>query len=366
MGAKVVHVLYSGLTGLGRVVFQLLESAELVGYPQTVLFWGEVEPVDSYRHELERLNVEYAWVQKRAGFRLGDQINFLQALRALRPDVLMLHIGLTTLPVLTLPRTFRLLVVEHGTHVMGGWRKKADLALSQLVADRIVKVYPGQERQLRKSFPIFAPLKFREAFNGVDLRRFSRKKPRQGPWSTLRVGMHARFERAKDHHHLLHAWRAFRQFAPGLEAKLLLAGEGALKESVELEARGLGLEDTVEFVGALSLSQVPEFLHSLDLYVFFTWGETLSMALLEAQACGLPTIATRAEGVSEHLAGEAEGLLVERKDSEGFCASMERFLKDEVLREQMSHRARNFVETQFSAENAAFQYRQLLQEFSPC
>ena len=71
---------------------------------------------------------------------------------------------------------------------------------------------------------------------------------------------------------------------------LLLIGEGELKERMEQKAKALDLCDCIHFLG--SRNDVPELLKAMDIFMFPSFGEGFSMAMLEAQCSGLPIIAS--------------------------------------------------------------------------
>ena len=73
---------------------------------------------------------------------------------------------------------------------------------------------------------------------------------------------------------------------------LLLVGEGEMRKKVEMKVHSLGLDDCVHFLG--SRDDVPDLLKAFDIYVFPSFGEGFSMAMLEAQCAGLPIIASDA------------------------------------------------------------------------
>jgi glycosyltransferase involved in cell wall biosynthesis len=82
----------------------------------------------------------------------------------------------------------------------------------------------------------------------------------------------------------------------GQEIELLIAGEGPEDASLRNRASGL----PVRFVGSLATpADVARFLHNLDLFVLPSRFEGRPNALLEARACGLPTVASDGPGIRE-------------------------------------------------------------------
>ncbi len=104
------------------------------------------------------------------------------------------------------------------------------------------------------------------------------------------VGHVGRFSAVKNHEFLVRAFRAL--VDRGCDAHLLLVGGGELEEAVRRQVADLGLGDRVTLAGVQS--DVPLFLRSMDLMLFPSHYEGLGIVLLEAQAAGIPTLASAA------------------------------------------------------------------------
>jgi glycosyltransferase involved in cell wall biosynthesis len=72
------------------------------------------------------------------------------------------------------------------------------------------------------------------------------------------------------------------------QSKLILVGEGELKNDMIQKVQSLHLENAISFLG--SRSDVPDLLKAFDVFVFPSLGEGLSVAMLEAQCAGLPCV----------------------------------------------------------------------------
>ncbi|MFC7474210.1 glycosyltransferase [Dankookia sp. GCM10030260] len=103
---------------------------------------------------------------------------------------------------------------------------------------------------------------------------------------------------------------------PG-DAILAIAGAGG--EAAALRAQAAGLGDRVRFLGLLG--DMPGFYAALDLYCLPSRNEGLPLALLEAQACGLPVVATAVGGVPAAV-DPASGTLVPAEDPAALAAAL--------------------------------------------
>jgi glycosyltransferase involved in cell wall biosynthesis len=150
-------------------------------------------------------------------------------------------------------------------------------------------------------------------------------RPRQPPPSgPARVLCVASLQEKKGHAVLLRALAK-----PGLERLSLdLVGGGELRESLEALAAELGLGERVSFHGACTESEVQAMLGATDIFVLPSivaadgQMEGVPVALMEALACGIPTIATRMSGVPELIDDGRTGTLVEPGDVEGLAAAL--------------------------------------------
>ena len=104
----------------------------------------------------------------------------------------------------------------------------------------------------------------------------------------------------------------------------------------------------MEFAG--QVSDMPEFLNGLDLFVLPSYREGLSRSLIEAGACGLPAATTNVPGCRDVVRDGDNGLLVPARDADALATAIERLVQDAALRERMGARAREVVVEEFSNE----------------
>lgn len=100
------------------------------------------------------------------------------------------------------------------------------------------------------------------------------------------VGHVGRFDAVKNHTFLLDVFAALRERRP--DAVLLLAGDGPLRAEMEKKAAGLGIDSSVMFLGVRP--DVARLMQAMDCFVMPSLYEGLPMALVEAQAAGLPCL----------------------------------------------------------------------------
>ncbi|MGA8762927.1 MAG: glycosyltransferase [Candidatus Sulfotelmatobacter sp.] len=178
----------------------------------------------------------------------------------------------------------------------------------------------------------------------------------------LRVGMIARMNtRAKNHSILLRVAARLQSEFP--QTEFVIAGDGPLRRDLEAEAAHLGLGDRVRFLG--DRRDISAILRSLDLSVLPSASESLSNAILESMAAGVPVVASDVGGNVE-LVSEERGILFPMGDELGLSASLARLLRDGDLRRQMGRICRQFTRENFTLERMRKGHEELYARLLAC
>jgi glycosyltransferase involved in cell wall biosynthesis len=134
--------------------------------------------------------------------------------------------------------------------------------------------------------------------------------------------------------------------------QLLVVGDGPARGEIEADLRRLGPE-RVRFAGTLAEADLSACYAGADLFVWPAIREAYGLAMLEAQAAGLPVVAGRAAGVVEVVQDGVSGLLAPAQDPEALAAATARLLDDPEGRRALGDRAARFVATERSLARAA-------------
>lgn len=130
-----------------------------------------------------------------------------------------------------------------------------------------------------------------------------------------------------------------------------VVGDGPARPKVVAALAGLG--ERVRYLGELDDSAVAVALAAADLFVWPAINEAFGMALLEAQASGLPVIAGASGGVDAVVADDTTGLLVAPSDADAFAAATRRLILDGAAREAMGAAAREKIRREHDLPQAA-------------
>lgn len=209
--------------------------------------------------------------------------------------------------------------------------------------------------------------------NGVDCERFvpwsgtqrmASRRVRALPSDHFLFGCVARMVPVKRHQDLIDGFARVAGIHP--QASLVLIGRGPLETDLREQVARRGLTDQVIFHG--EERDMASLLPLLDTLVLTSSTEGLSNAILEAMACGLPTIATAVGGNTELVEPGQTGFLVPPRAPDQIALAMEELLTRPELAQAMGRNARSRALAHFSlpgmlANFSAF-YRACLPEIA--
>ena len=134
--------------------------------------------------------------------------------------------------------------------------------------------------------------------------------------------------------------------------QLLAVGDGEVRALVEEALAPIG-PGRVVLAGAVEEEGLPSVYAACDLYVWPAYREALSMAVLEAQAAGLPVVAQDWPGAAAVVAGRETGLLTPRNDDVAFAGAVVELSTDPEKRRAMGVAAATHVSDRHGLQTAA-------------
>lgn len=234
-------------------------------------------------------------------------------------------------------------------------------------ADMYLSVSPGlSDAYVAARLP---SAKLRQVANGVDLTRFSPVSGEQRHAIRRRLGLPLDqplilfvgiLSRDKQPHVLFEAWASLLRDRPrpgvlvfvGPTSSRQFEADANLAEGIRADAQRSGIGDRVRFVPPTH--NIHEYFQAADIYVLPSAREGLPIALIEAMACGLPSIASRLPGSTDDvITDRMDGLLVAPGDPSAFASALERLLGDADFGSRIGAAARRTVEERFSMERVA-------------
>jgi len=271
------------------------------------------------------------------------------------------------LTALGMRRRFQLIVVWH-------------MDLLKLVpffrqrAARLVLILQGIEAWRRRPWPERALLKNVDLFLSISdytWRRFLSVNPEyayaphrtvllgigtafQGPTPepagtpvALMLSRLARGEDYKGHREMLDAWPLVAKRVPG--AELWIAGDGDLRPELERLTAERGLTQSVRFLGFISEQQKLELVRQCRTMAVPSRGEGFGLVYLEAMRMGRPCLVSTLDAGQEVVGPPLHSLAVDPAQRDDLVDALCRLLADSPEWRQLSGRARERYEREFSA-----------------
>ena len=135
------------------------------------------------------------------------------------------------------------------------------------------------------------------------------------------------------------------------DLKLLITGDGSLREQVMNEFHTRGLSDMIEYKGVVPAERVIDLIRSSRTILYPSREEPFGLSIIEAMACGVPVISTNVFGPREIITHLEDGYLISSIDAYHLAEAVHDLLKDRALQARISVSARDTVEKRFNLTN---------------
>lgn len=154
--------------------------------------------------------------------------------------------------------------------------------------------------------------------------------------------------------------KSFHQVLQKTKAKLLLVGEGPEMENIQQMVAEMNLEEAVIFTG--KRNDAAKLLAISDVMIHLSEKEAFGLVLLEAMACGVPSVASDRGGIPEVVMDGENGFLVPYGDVEKATEKVLELLNDEALRHTFIENGLMTAREVFHSKNIVEQYERLYYE----
>jgi glycosyltransferase involved in cell wall biosynthesis len=266
---------------------------------------------------------------------LRDTVRLARLLRRLRPRVVhVIDVWPAAQVAARLARVPRVLVTHHTPELPRRDNVAGRIAFAAGWAARPEVIYTsGSDRNADGRTPSHVvPL-------GIDVDRFA-IEPRAH--DGVVVGNVARLAEQKGQRTLIESAPLVLERHP--DARFVLVGDGELRHELEELARGLPFE----FRGLRE--DIPAELATMDVFAFPSLFEGLCLAVIEAQAAGVPVVATPVGGIPENVAHGETGLIVPPKNAGALAEAINALLDDPEQARRFAERARAQVSERYTRE----------------
>jgi len=192
--------------------------------------------------------------------------------------------------------------------------------------------------------------------NGVDAEQFNPGEPipDKGPLKLLCV---ARLIKRKGQHHLIEAVKRITD--QGIELTLDLVGSGDAEGEYRALVKFLQLEDRINFHGYIPREKMPDIYAQAHIFVLPSYNEGMSVATLEAMACGLPVIVSRTPGTEDLVKEGENGFTFAWGDIKTLTNHLLELESDRAYARRMGQESRKLA-YRFSWESSSNKFNQIL------
>lgn len=366
---RILHVVESlDRGGLERVVCDLVVEQVRRGHVAEVLC---LFTPGAFASELTDRGIRVMAAAKTKGVDLSTLRALRAASRGGRHQIVHTHNPVANYYTCAAELTsWRRLPIVNTRHNMGASnpndRREKLFRLSVARTARVAMVSPQVSRRFITN-GVVPERKAAVVMNGIPLDRYPLAGPATRADARARLGIDAnaivvgtvgRQVAVKNHALLLAAAAPLCRVDPRL--RLVLLGQGELRESLLQQAEALGIAGAVQLPG--ERADIAQLLPAFDVFAMPSRSEGHSIALLEAAAAGLPAIATAVGGNPEIVQQGETGLLVPSEDESAFNAALARIVGDPSLRETLGRQARRWAEGAVSVTVMADSYERLYHE----
>lgn len=153
---------------------------------------------------------------------------------------------------------------------------------------------------------------------------------------------------------------SFKEISKVVDSKLILVGEGEEKEEIERLVMENQLQERVLFLG--KRDDLPELLAISDVMFHLSKKEAFGLVLLEALACGVPSVATNVGGIPEVIEDGVNGFLVPYGDVNKATEKGLLLLQDEELHAAFKENGFQTAKVKFPSSKIVEQYERLYYE----
>lgn len=209
--------------------------------------------------------------------------------------------------------------------------------------------------QAEKRLGISLEGKKQVVWNGIHTENYCPAPHLQSAKKIVTIG---RFVYKKGFDVFLDAIKQVKKTIPDLS--VLMAGDGIELQHCKKLVVEYDLSDTVDFVGKIQNTDVPDFLRQARLFVLPSRDEPFGIVVLEALACGIPTIITDSGGATEIIENNVDGYVVPVENPKAMAEKIIELVSDDAKLDDFRQRGLEKVRL-FSIDRMVEKYNEILQ-----
>jgi glycosyltransferase involved in cell wall biosynthesis len=363
-------------------IIQVNASSEVGGGPQVM--WNIISGTYEY-FNFEVIADDGFFIDKylTSGVKvdLFGSRNIIAKIRKIRNSVkdldVILHVHGTRvaiwarIAVIGMVKKPKIVYTLHGFHILRRFKKKFFIRWSLIMMERFLNRWTDilvcvseSDKKLVEKYKSILKGKIKIIKNGIDFSKFKvnseeikQEKEKLNTENNFVVSSISRLHPQKDILTLIRAFRVFLNQVDDADIKLLIIGDGPLRDGLKKEVKKLNLEKYVNFLGFRE--DTPLLINLSDLIVLSTNWEGLPLVPLETGASKKPIVASSVEGVKETIQNKKTGFLFEPGNAEDLAEKLLKLYNSKELREKLGQNAYNYVKQNFSRKKMIEEYKKL-------
>ncbi len=279
-----------------------------------------------------------------------SELFFLLSVLRWRPDILICHFGpngLLATPLKDIVPGLIFVTMFHGYDVR--MALEGDRGMYRCLFSKADLILANSESTYQKLVELGAePRRLRLHYETFDYRRFARPNGHMpGSDKGLVLLTVARLVPEKGLEYALRAFRALKDLHPEMPITYRILGSGPLEDDLRKLARELGIESRVVFAGIGDSNRVKQELQKAHLFLLPSVQEAFGVVLLEAQAAGVPIVASNVGGIPEAVMPGRSALLSQPGDVEDIARKLDYLIQHPEIRAVMAEAGQSHVRDNF-------------------
>jgi glycosyltransferase involved in cell wall biosynthesis len=216
--------------------------------------------------------------------------------------------------------------------------------------DLVIAVSENVAEAIKKHLDSDFHDRIRTIYSGIDLSVFRPMPDLEKQWDLAFMG---RFEEMKSVDLFPEMLSILKPKFPSL--KMMMTGEGSLKDQLFNEFIERGVSSMVDYQGVVETDDVPMLLNKSRIFLYPSRQEPFGLSIVEAMACGVPVITTDVWGPREIIKHNYDGFAVPPDDVGALVEAIELLLNDNELRSRITENALKSVQERYDIRQHAKQ-----------
>lgn len=185
---------------------------------------------------------------------------------------------------------------------------------------------------------------------GIDITKFSFRNQSAfvDPPKIISILTVARFHEAKGIDYGIQAFNNLLKKNPGQKLEYIIIGGGRLEKQLKDLAKSLKINGFIHFLGSLEQEDVIKIMQKTHLFLLPSIAEALPVVLLEAQAVGLPVVATNVGSTSQAIVNEKSGFLVPERNVNAMTTKLEYLIEHHKIWTKLGEYGRKYIEERYN------------------